>query len=129
MGNALLLLLGVTACSGGSSHVAQSPAVVGVEADAVAIDVQATPVVVAGVAVDAGVVGAVDAGVAPTPQTCFCFSWVHLDQNGQSCFATKATCDVEFKDFGRDTKIPCEAQRERCGTYACRKLGKDCVAF
>lgn len=76
--------------------------------------VVAVPVVDAGTPADA---------VAP----CFCFSWVHRDQNGQSCFPTKGTCDAEFKALGRTDKIACAAETD-CRSYACRKSGKECVA-
>jgi hypothetical protein len=63
---------------------------------------------------------------APTRE-CFCFSWVHLDENGESCFETQPKCDTEFKAFGRTDKIPCSsAHRPTCGSYACRNIGKEC---
>jgi hypothetical protein len=58
---------------------------------------------------------------------CFCFSWVHLDENGESCYPAKATCDTEFRAFGRDMKIACKPeQRPGCGSYACRGVGAEC---
>jgi hypothetical protein len=58
---------------------------------------------------------------------CFCFSWVHLDENGESCFETRPKCDTEFQAFGRTDKIPCRsAQHVTCGSYACRNIGKEC---
>ncbi len=75
-------------------------------------------------------VAAVDAGPPPKRRQCFCFSWVHLDQNGENCYQTKPKCDVEFKNFGRDMKIACAAeQKPRCGGYACRNLGKECFSL
>ena len=71
----------------------------------------------------------VDAGPVRLSKPCFCFSWVHLDENGQSCFPTKATCDASFKAFGRTDKIPCGEETERCGSYACRNIGKECFAL
>ena len=99
----------------------------------------ATPPVDAGAAtpvaspVDAGaaspMASPVDAGVAGPVTPCFCFSWVPLDENGQRCFATQATCDTEFTAFGRSTKIACSRQTEHCSSYACRKVGKECFAL
>ena len=57
---------------------------------------------------------------------CYCFSWVHLDENGEQCYATKPVCDDEFDRFGRDMKIPCE-MRATCASYACRDIGKECM--
>lgn len=69
----------------------------------------------------------VDAG-APKTRACFCFSWVHLDENGENCYETKPNCDAEFKGFGRNMKIECRAeQRTRCGGHACRNIGKECA--
>ncbi len=73
------------------------------------------------VAVDA----VVDAGA--TNRTCFCFSWVHRDENGESCYDAKPTCDTEFKGYARNDKIACRTeQRASCGSYACRGGGKEC---
>lgn len=90
----------------------------------VAPGVPATPPVQADAAV-----AEIDTGKDETPDAtkpCFCFSWVHLDENGQSCYPTKTTCDAEFTAFGRSTKIPCGKETDRCSSYACRNIGKEC---
>jgi hypothetical protein len=75
-----------------------------------------------GALLDAGAAPDRDAGAA----SCFCFSWVHLDENGQYCFPAKPACDAEFNAFGRDMKRPCTAESQRCESYACRGGGKQC---
>jgi hypothetical protein len=58
---------------------------------------------------------------------CSCFSWVHLDENGENCYPDEAACKKAFDQFGRTDKIPCApAKRKSCGGYACRDIGKEC---
>ena len=75
---------------------------------------------------DAGVSGPRDRDAGSGATACYCFSWVHLDENGEQCYPTKPVCDDEFDSFGRDMKIPCEL-RATCESYACRDIGKECV--
>lgn len=58
---------------------------------------------------------------------CFCFSWVHRDENGETCLDTAAKCDAAFQAFGRTDKLPCRAApRAECTSYACRGGGAEC---
>lgn len=69
-----------------------------------------------------------ETGGAPRLRECFCYSWVHLDENGESCFSTLADCEVGFEELGRTDKIECRSERRAtCGSHACRELGTDCV--
>jgi hypothetical protein len=66
-----------------------------------------------------------DAAVAL--RECFCFAWVHLDENGDFCYPTLAGCEERFRTFGRDDKIPCRSeQRPSCERIACVEIGKQC---
>ncbi len=59
--------------------------------------------------------------------TCHCFSWIHLDENGEICFADEATCAREFASFARDTKAGCEAyERASCLSKRCTGGGQSC---
>lgn len=123
----VMVVLGFTTCGADSSRRAPIEVKLPIDANVV-VDPVAVPIdagaPVADAASDVGVV-AVDAGAAN--HACFCFSWVHRDENGSSCYETKATCDIEFKRYGRTDKIPCAIEhRVSCGSYACRNGGKQC---
>ncbi len=124
MGRSWWVICVVAACGADTRRESGSKPV------APAVGVQQPDAAVAEIDVGEALVVTKDAG-APTgkPEPCFCFSWVHLDENGQRCYPTKATCDAEFTSFGRSTKIPCGEEQDRCDSYACRHLGKECFAL
>jgi len=54
-------------------------------------------------------------------------SWVHRDDNGEDCFATRDACDEHFASFSRSDKIPCRPEvKARCERIACRSSGAEC---
>jgi hypothetical protein len=76
--------------------------------------------------IDATVEVVVDAAPVAT-RPCFCFSWVHLDENGEFCYPTSATCNAEFRSFARTDKLPCRVeQRTTCERIACVDIGARC---
>jgi hypothetical protein len=41
---------------------------------------------------------------------CFCFGWVHGDDHGTSCSTTRAACEAEATELGRE-HTPCRSSR------------------
>lgn len=67
---------------------------------------------------------------APSPSAgveCFCMSWVHLDENGEYCYPTRAACDENFASFARTDKLACRVEvKPVCERIACRGSGAEC---
>lgn len=53
-----------------------------------------------------------------TGPVCQCFSWVHGDDFGMSCEPSRAACEAEIRELGRDHTECRAVRRERCDDHA-----------